>query len=50
MDKREYRIRAAKIQKRMKKTKLDMKNGVPGAKERVVLHEQNAIAHKLTHG
>ncbi|MEC4722785.1 hypothetical protein RY831_26855 [Noviherbaspirillum sp. CPCC 100848] len=50
MDKRSYQIRAEKIQKRLKKAQRDMKNGVPGAKERVSLHEQNAVQHKLTHG
>ena len=50
MDKRKYEIKAAKIAKRLKKAKRDLKLGDKRAQERVTHHEQQQILHKMTHG
>lgn len=50
MDKLVYKIKADKILKRLIKALRDRKDGVAWAKDRVVLHENSQIQHKLTHG
>lgn len=49
MDKHQYAIKTAKIAKRLKKAKRDLKLGDKRAQERVTRHEHQQILHKLTH-
>lgn len=48
MDKLKYKIKAAKIAKRLKKAQRDFKRGDKRAQERIAHHEQQQVLHKLT--
>lgn len=50
MDKLKYKIKAAKIARRLKKAQRDFKRGDKRALERVKHHQDQQILHKLTHG